>query len=138
MLKSSLPATSSSSPSSSQSKNSKAVALSPVTVQNLSSADRSKPVIEQFPPATIRGAPIYGKVPKLKQLTPSDTSLSKISELFSTSKIMNDLIIFKIPKAKRLVFEPTKRISLSFAIFRAPTEIATISLLVLRNFILKY
>ena len=85
MLKSSLPATNSSSPSSSQSMNSKAVALSPVTVQNLSSDCKSKPVIEQFPPATTKGVPIAGNVPNVKQFTPSDTSLSNKSLLFSTS-----------------------------------------------------
>lgn len=84
--KSSEPAMSSGYPSSSQSKNSKAVALSPVTVQNFSSAFRSTPVIEQLPPATTIGVPIDGKVPNVKQFTPSDISLSNKSQLSSTSK----------------------------------------------------
>ena len=89
MEKSSEPTISSSCPSSSQSINYRAFALSPVTVQNLSSPWRSKPVMEQLPPATTKGSlPISYIFPKARQLTPSDTSLSNTSLLFSTSIII--------------------------------------------------
>ena len=103
IAKSSEPAINSSCPSPSKSKNSSALTLSPLTVQNRSSPSKSNPVILQLPPTITTGYPTSWKKSYFETwivVSPSFTSFSKTSELFRQSYSKRFVLLPIISKSR--------------------------------------